>query len=131
LAEFGGSDKWDHKTSSQSEPVMHQRSSSEYSCNTCEQYVFLSIDTTQHHYTQLQHANVNISVSVDQQDDTAMDNVIISCTVGDEEALVDKACSCTGSRRRLVRQKRLMITRQRKGNGRSTRQSKKNSGLGK
>ena len=57
-----------------------------------------------------------------------MDNSIISCT---EEALVDKACSCTGSRRRLVRQKMLIVTRQPKGNGRTTRQSKKNSGLGK
>ena len=33
-----------------------------------------------------------------------MDNVVVSCTVGDEEALVDKANSCTGSRR-FIRQK--------------------------
>jgi len=71
-----------------------------------------ALDTTQHHHTQLQHANVIISDSVDQQDDTVMDNVIISCTVGGEEALVNKACSCTCSRRRLVRQKMLIVTRQ-------------------
>jgi len=40
-----------------------------------------------------------------------MDNVIISCTVGDEEALVDKASSCTGSRRRLVRQNIMMTAK--------------------
>ena len=43
-----------------------------------------------------------------QQDDFVMDNVIISCAVDDEEALVDKASSCTGSRRRLVRQQKLI-----------------------
>ena len=37
-----------------------------------------------------------------------MDNVIISCTVDDEEALVDKASSCTSSRRRPVRQQKLI-----------------------
>jgi len=67
---------------------------------------------------------------VDQQDDGVMvDNVMISCTVGDEEALVDKANSCIGSRRRPVRQK---VTRQHKGISKTTtRQSKRNSGLGK
>ena len=40
-----------------------------------------------------------------------MDNVIISCTVGDEEALVDKASSCTSSRRRLVRQNIMMTAK--------------------
>ena len=38
-----------------------------------------------------------------------MDNVIISCTVSGEEALVDKTCSCSGSRR-LVRH-RVLVTR--------------------
>ena len=43
-----------------------------------------------------------------------MDNVIISCTVSGEEALVDKACSCSGSRRRLVRHQALVTTSQSK-----------------
>ena len=43
-----------------------------------------------------------------------MDNVIISCTVGDEEALVDNGCSCSGRRRRLVRYQVLVTTKQSK-----------------
>jgi len=43
-----------------------------------------------------------------------MDNVINSCIVGDEEASVNKAGSCTGSKRRLVRQKTLVVMRQSK-----------------
>jgi len=39
-----------------------------------------------------------------------MDNVIISSTVDDEEALVDKASSCTSRRRRLVRHQVLVST---------------------
>ena len=46
-----------------------------------------------------------------QQGDIVMDDVIISCTVGDEEALVHKASSCAGSRG-LVRQNKLMSTKQ-------------------
>jgi len=70
----------------------------------------VSSDAMHHCYTQ--QTDTNISDNVDQQEDIVMDNVIISCTFGDEEALVDKACSCTGSRRRLVRQKMLIVTRQ-------------------
>ncbi|XP_065904252.1 uncharacterized protein [Dysidea avara] len=91
--EFSATDKWGHKMSAQSE---HQRSSS----------------TTHQHYTQ--HANVKSSDGVDQQDDGVMDNVIISCTVGDEEALVDNGCSCSGRRRRLVRYQVLVTTNQSK-----------------
>ena len=40
-----------------------------------------------------------------------MDNIIISSTVDDEEALVDKASSCTSSRRRFVRQNITMTTK--------------------
>jgi len=61
------------------------------------------LDTPHHH---IQHINVKISGDADgEQDDAVMDSVIVSCTVGDDEALVDKAGSCYGSRRRLVRQK--------------------------
>ena len=49
---------------------------------------------------------------VKHQDYSVMDNVIISCTVGGEEALVDKACSCTCRKIRLVRQKMLIVTKQ-------------------
>ena len=59
--------------------------------------------------TTAQHPNDGDS---NKQDDSVMDNVIISCTVGDEEALVDKASSCTSSRRRFVRQNKLMSTKQ-------------------
>ena len=59
--------------------------------------------------TTIEHHNNGDS---NKQDDSVMDNVIISCTVGDEEALVDKASSCTGSRRRFVRQNKLMSTKQ-------------------
>ncbi|XP_065904723.1 uncharacterized protein [Dysidea avara] len=93
--EFSASDKWGHTMSVQSE---HQ-------------------NTTCQHYTQ--HTNVKISSGLDQLDDSVMDNVIISCTVSCEEALVDKACSCSG-RRRLVRQKMLMSTRQPKQFGTET-----------
>ena len=72
----------------------------------------MSLDTTHQHYTQ--PTNVEISDGVDQLDDSVMDNVIIRCTVNGEEALVDKACSCSGSRRRLVRHKVLVTTRQSK-----------------
>jgi len=66
------------------------------------------LDTT---HQPSQYTNAKITGDVDQQDDSVMDNVIISCTVGDEEALVDKAGSCSGSRRRLnVRQ--MTTTRQ-------------------
>jgi len=70
-----------------------------------------NLDTTHQHS---QHANAKISGGdVDQQDDSVMDNVITSCTVGDEEALVGKASHCSGSRRRQsVRQMTLTTRRQ-------------------
>jgi len=63
-----------------------------------------------HHHHHTQHVNVKISGDIDQQDDTVMDNVIISCTICDEEALVDKACGCSGRGRRVVRCKGLITT---------------------
>ena len=76
--------------------------------------IVFHLETTQQYYTQ--HTNVNTSSgvgSVDQLDDSVMDNVITSCTVSGEEALVEKTCSCSSSRRRLSdRQKTLKATRQ-------------------
>lgn len=70
-----------------------------------------NLDTT-HWYSQYTSDKI-IGGAVDQQDDSVMDNVIVSCSVGDEEALVGKASHCSGSRRRQsVRQMSLTTRRQ-------------------
>jgi len=97
ILEFSSSSKCDHKILARSNP------SSESLEHTSWNWIaYLSSGITNKPCSQQTDAydahNAN-----NQQDDSVMDNIIISCTVGDEEALVDKASSCTGSRRRLVR----------------------------